>query len=242
MPLGVVGVRCDRALRRGRTLLSLEARWRPSPRGSWAARSRSPMRRRCASGCLRTATPRSSGDGDVAVVNTCCVTHEAVSKSRQAVSRAARTHGRVLRHGLRRQPRRARSRTRPRTSRSSRAERGDAGRRRRRRGRDRLRAGGRAARADARVREDPGRLLVLVRLLRHPARARRHAQPARRRRARGDPHAASRRDIRRSSSPASTSAASAIARPATRSRGSFARRARSRASSGSGCRPSRSTT
>ena len=33
--------------------------------------------------------------GDVAVVNTCCVTHEAVSKSRQAVSRASRTHGRV---------------------------------------------------------------------------------------------------------------------------------------------------
>jgi threonylcarbamoyladenosine tRNA methylthiotransferase MtaB len=37
-----------------------------------------------------------TGDGaDVAVVNACCVTHEAVSKSRQAVSRAARTHGRV---------------------------------------------------------------------------------------------------------------------------------------------------
>ncbi len=35
------------------------------------------------------------GAGDVAVVNTCCVTHEAVSKSRQAVSRASRTHGRV---------------------------------------------------------------------------------------------------------------------------------------------------
>lgn len=33
--------------------------------------------------------------GDIAVVNTCCVTHEAVSKSRQAASRAARTHGRV---------------------------------------------------------------------------------------------------------------------------------------------------
>ena len=32
---------------------------------------------------------------EVAVVNTCCVTHEAVSKSRQAVSRAARAHGRV---------------------------------------------------------------------------------------------------------------------------------------------------
>jgi len=40
---------------------------------------------------------REVGDGgDVAVVNTCCVTHEAVSKSRQAVSRAARTHGQVL--------------------------------------------------------------------------------------------------------------------------------------------------
>jgi threonylcarbamoyladenosine tRNA methylthiotransferase MtaB len=34
-------------------------------------------------------------DADVAVVNTCCVTHEAVRKSRHAVSRAARTHGRV---------------------------------------------------------------------------------------------------------------------------------------------------
>jgi threonylcarbamoyladenosine tRNA methylthiotransferase MtaB len=35
------------------------------------------------------------GGGDVAVVNTCCVTHEAISKSRQAVSRAARAHERV---------------------------------------------------------------------------------------------------------------------------------------------------
>jgi threonylcarbamoyladenosine tRNA methylthiotransferase MtaB len=33
--------------------------------------------------------------GDIAVVNTCCVTHEAVSKSRRAVSRASRHHGRV---------------------------------------------------------------------------------------------------------------------------------------------------
>jgi threonylcarbamoyladenosine tRNA methylthiotransferase MtaB len=32
---------------------------------------------------------------DVAVVNTCCVTHEAVRKSRHAASRAARTHARV---------------------------------------------------------------------------------------------------------------------------------------------------
>jgi len=36
-----------------------------------------------------------SGGADVAVVSTCCVTHEAVAKSRKAVSRLARTHGRV---------------------------------------------------------------------------------------------------------------------------------------------------
>ena len=34
-------------------------------------------------------------DADVAVVNTCCVTHEAVRKSRHAASRAARSHRRV---------------------------------------------------------------------------------------------------------------------------------------------------
>jgi threonylcarbamoyladenosine tRNA methylthiotransferase MtaB len=34
-------------------------------------------------------------DADVAIVNTCCVTHEAVSKSRKEASRAARTHRRV---------------------------------------------------------------------------------------------------------------------------------------------------
>jgi threonylcarbamoyladenosine tRNA methylthiotransferase MtaB len=44
---------------------------------------------------LRDGHREASGGGDVAVVNTCCVTHEAVSKSRQAVSRAARTHARV---------------------------------------------------------------------------------------------------------------------------------------------------
>jgi threonylcarbamoyladenosine tRNA methylthiotransferase MtaB len=33
--------------------------------------------------------------GDVAVVNTCCVTHEALRKSRHSASRAARTHRRV---------------------------------------------------------------------------------------------------------------------------------------------------
>src|SRR5262249_34695872 len=35
------------------------------------------------------------GEGDVAVLNTCCVTHEALRKSRHAASRAARTHRRV---------------------------------------------------------------------------------------------------------------------------------------------------
>jgi threonylcarbamoyladenosine tRNA methylthiotransferase MtaB len=38
----------------------------------------------------------SGGAADVAIVNACCVTHAAVSKSRQAVSRAARTHRRVF--------------------------------------------------------------------------------------------------------------------------------------------------
>src|SRR5919198_388342 len=36
---------------------------------------------------------------DVAVVNTCCVTHEAVRKSRHAVARAARSHRRVFATG-----------------------------------------------------------------------------------------------------------------------------------------------
>jgi threonylcarbamoyladenosine tRNA methylthiotransferase MtaB len=35
------------------------------------------------------------GTADVAVVNTCCVTHEAVAKSRKEAARAARTHRRV---------------------------------------------------------------------------------------------------------------------------------------------------
>jgi threonylcarbamoyladenosine tRNA methylthiotransferase MtaB len=36
-----------------------------------------------------------AGGADVAVLNTCCVTHEAISKSRKTASRLARTHGRV---------------------------------------------------------------------------------------------------------------------------------------------------
>jgi threonylcarbamoyladenosine tRNA methylthiotransferase MtaB len=44
---------------------------------------------------LRDGHAEVADAGEVAVVNTCCVTNEAVSKSRQAVSRAARTHGHV---------------------------------------------------------------------------------------------------------------------------------------------------
>src|SRR5262249_18517088 len=36
-----------------------------------------------------------AADADVAVISTCCVTNEAVAKSRKAAARAARTHGRV---------------------------------------------------------------------------------------------------------------------------------------------------
>jgi threonylcarbamoyladenosine tRNA methylthiotransferase MtaB len=34
-------------------------------------------------------------DAEIAVVNTCCVTHEALAKSRKEAARAARTHRRV---------------------------------------------------------------------------------------------------------------------------------------------------
>ena len=63
---------------------------------------------------------------------------------------------------------------------------GDRDRRGRRR-RDRLRPGGRPPRPNSRLRQDPGRLLVLVRLLRDPARAWRDAQSQRRGRPRRDP-------------------------------------------------------
>ena len=45
---------------------------------------------------LRDGHEEASAGADVAVVNTCCVTHEAVRKSRHAAARAARTHGRVF--------------------------------------------------------------------------------------------------------------------------------------------------
>jgi threonylcarbamoyladenosine tRNA methylthiotransferase MtaB len=44
---------------------------------------------------LRDGHAEHDAGADVAVVNTCCVTHEAVRKSRHAVSRAARGHARV---------------------------------------------------------------------------------------------------------------------------------------------------
>jgi threonylcarbamoyladenosine tRNA methylthiotransferase MtaB len=44
---------------------------------------------------LRDGHSQERDGAEIAVVNTCCVTSEAVSKSRQAVSRAARTHERV---------------------------------------------------------------------------------------------------------------------------------------------------
>jgi threonylcarbamoyladenosine tRNA methylthiotransferase MtaB len=44
---------------------------------------------------LRADGHLESEEAEIAVVNTCCVTHEAVRKSRHAVSRAARTHARV---------------------------------------------------------------------------------------------------------------------------------------------------
>jgi threonylcarbamoyladenosine tRNA methylthiotransferase MtaB len=44
---------------------------------------------------LRDGHTEVDGAGDVAVVNTCCVTNEGLAKSRQAASRAARSHRRV---------------------------------------------------------------------------------------------------------------------------------------------------
>ena len=44
---------------------------------------------------LRDGHREVDGSGDLAVVNTCCVTNEGLAKSRQAASRAARSHARV---------------------------------------------------------------------------------------------------------------------------------------------------
>ena len=143
--------------------------------------------------------------GDVAVVNTCCVTHEAISKSRQAASRAARSHAQVYVTGCGANLRGAFAAMPDNVDDRGRQERGAARDRGRPRRRHRVRPVGRPRGANARVREDPGRMLVLVCLLRHSARSRRDAQPPAPPRCSRRSSAESRRDIARSSSRASTS-------------------------------------
>ena len=190
LPASSGASRTAAGLRTCTSAVSLSRSWRASPSASSAARSRRPTRRRCASGSSATGIARSRGRGDVAVVNTCCVTNEGLAKSRQAASRAARTHARVYVTGCGARLSETAFAGLPANvtvvAGPDRAGRRD---RRRRRRRDRLRAGGRAARPRARVRQDPGRLLVLVRVLRDPARARRDAEPQRRGGARRDPPA-----------------------------------------------------
>ena len=104
------------------------------------------------------------GAADVAVVNTCCVTHEAAAKSRQAASRAARTHGRVYVTGCGANLSADAFAGLPENVVvvARRSEETPAVRRRRRR-RDRLRPGRGAARPRPRVRQGAGRLQLLVR-------------------------------------------------------------------------------
>ena len=136
---------------------------------------------------------------DVAIVNTCCVTHEAVSKSRKEAARAARTHRRVYVTGCGANLARTAFAGLPENVVVvARRSEDDAGLRRRRSRRDRLRAGGREARPRPRVREGAGRLLLLLQLLRDPARARIVAQPPRRCRPRGRSRVASSRGTARS--------------------------------------------
>ena len=86
------------------------------------------------------------GSADVALVNTCCVTNEAVAKSRQAAARAARTHRRVYVTGCAANLRGDAFATLPANV---------------------------SVRPGPRVRQGPGRLQFLVQLLRDPSRARR---------------------------------------------------------------------
>ena len=231
---GYAHVRAARARRLGGRRLArrerskIPRRWRPSPSTSSAARSRTSTRTGSASGCSPTDTREDAGRRrrrrDQHLLR-----HERGGREEPQGRGPRGAHARArLRDRLRREPRAAtRSRACRRTSSSSRgASEETAGVRRRRRRRDRLRPGRRAARPRARVREDPGRLLVLVQLLRDPARARRLAQPRAPTPCSPRCAAASSRATARSCSPGSTSAASATARPATTCRASSARRAR----------------
>ena len=90
-----------------RSTVDFRLLWRRSVSSSWAARSRTRMRTRSGSACSRDGHSGVRRAGDVAVVNTCCVTHEAVRKSRKAAAR--RAHARTgLRDRLRREPLRGR--------------------------------------------------------------------------------------------------------------------------------------
>ena len=131
---------------------------------------------------------RGVADAEIAVVNTCCVTNEAVAKSRKAAARAARTHRRVYVDRLRaRISARAAFAGLPdnvvvvarRSEDTPAFVAGDVGA-------IGCVAGRRAPRPRARLRQGAGRLQLLVQLLRHPARAWRLAQQTRRRRPRRD--------------------------------------------------------
>ena len=123
-----------------------------------------------------------AGGADVAVVSTCCVTHEAVSKSRKAVSRLARTHGRVYVTGCAANlPANAFAGLADNVVVVAQAERGHARGRRRRRRRDRVRPGGSSPRSRPRLRQGAGRVQLLVRVLRDPAGAGSVAEPPSRR-------------------------------------------------------------
>ena len=110
---------------------------------------------------------------DIAVLNTCCVTHEAISKSRKAASRLARTHDRVYVTGCGANLAGGAFAGLPdnvvviarRSEETPEAVAGDVGA-------HRLRPGRRPARPRPCLREGPGRLQLLVLLLRDPARAR----------------------------------------------------------------------
>ena len=140
------------------------------------------VRERLLAGGLEEA----SEGGAVHVVNTCCVTNEAVAKSRKAVRAALRRGAAAgLRHGLRHSARPGDVRGRGRAG-HGRARQRRGGRRahRPRARRDRLRRARAAAGAHAGVPQGAGRLHVRLLLLRDPARARREPLAAVARRAR----------------------------------------------------------